>query len=123
VRNKKECLEIEPCAEGLVLHLHGEIDHHSAASLRSLIDEAILAQKPRQLVMDLADISFMDSAGLGLILGRLSRMQECGGELILHRPSKSAERMIYLAGLERVVRITEKEEKTAKQEKKKGKVS
>ena len=65
----------------------GEINHHSAASIREAIDEKILELCPKNLVLDLADVSFMDSSGLGLIMGRYQRMQELGGTLTVANPS------------------------------------
>ena len=50
--------------------LHGEINRLSAAAMREAIDEKILEFRPQNLVIDLSDAPFMDSSGLGLIMGR-----------------------------------------------------
>ena len=65
---------------GTVLHaeLSGEIDHHSAVSLREEADELIFRIRPKTVVIVLSSIEFMDSSGLGLIMGRYALMQKCG---------------------------------------------
>ena len=65
--------------EGLIVRLDGEIDHHSAAEIRENLDNMIAETRPKSLVLELSDIDFMDSSGLGLVLGRYRRLQEIGG--------------------------------------------
>lgn len=54
----------------LYAYLAGEIDHDAAQGLRIQLDDALLTRSPRILVMDLGGVGFMDSSGIGLILGR-----------------------------------------------------
>ncbi len=89
----------------LTVHIRGEIDHHTAAKVRQGIDEKLFERRPRRLLLDLAAVSFMDSSGLGLIMGRLSVMRELGGELVVWNPSREVLRIVTLAGMERLVRI------------------
>ncbi len=92
---------------GFFLHvkLKGDIDHHSAVSVRSGIDTLLYKTRPRRLYLDLSGVDFMDSSGLGLIMGRYALMKELGGDLIVCEPTAGVERVLKLAGLERVVRI------------------
>lgn len=89
----------------LTVILRGEIDHHSAVKLRGNIDDLILKKRPKILVLDLGDIDFMDSSGLGLIMGRYQKMNGMGGELVVKNPSKSALKICQLAGLGRLIKI------------------
>ena len=89
----------------LTVYLSGEIDHHSAVRVRGEIDAEIAAVRPKRTVLVLSEINFMDSSGLGLIMGRYQRMKEMGGELILRDPSEPIMRIFRLAGLEKIVRI------------------
>ena len=66
----------------LTAALHGEIDHHSAKTARTQLDLLIERENPKVLRMELADIGFCDSSGLGFIMGRLKKMNELGGELM-----------------------------------------
>ncbi|MBE6548740.1 MAG: STAS domain-containing protein [Ruminococcaceae bacterium] len=89
----------------LKIKLRGEIDHHSASSVRTAIDSEIYQKKPRGLIMDMSAVNFMDSSGLGLIMGRYSVMNELGGEVIVTDPNPAIEKIMNLAGMERVIKI------------------
>ena len=100
------CAIIEASGEELTATLHGEIDHHSAASVRGEIDTALFKHRPRCLRLDLADVGFMDSSGLGLILGRAALCRELGAHLSLLHPSERIMRVFRVVGLERLSHIT-----------------
>ena len=85
--------------------LWGEIDHHSAVSVRSAIDEKIYELRPRKLIMDLSRIEFMDSSGLGLIMGRYALVQKLSGEFSISNPSERVLRVFELSGLGRIIKI------------------
>ncbi len=70
----------------LYAYLAGEIDHDAAQSLRMQLDDALVSRSPRTLIMDLGGVGFMDSSGVGLILGR----QRCAR--VLGRPCGSSTR-------------------------------
>ena len=107
---KKNCLlDIKEAPDGLLVRITGEIDHHSAVAVRSEIDEKISALRPLKMVLDMSDIDFMDSSGLGLIMGRYQRMRAVGGELILQNPNQRVLKISKLAGLEKIVKIEMKE--------------
>ena len=99
--------ESERREQELTLTLFGEIDHHSAVRVRTEMDALLYEERPSRVVMDLSHIEFMDSSGLGLIMGRYALMQRLGGELILRRPHKRLVQIFELAGLQRMVRIEE----------------
>ena len=83
----------------------GEIDHHSAVKLRGETDELINKETPKVIVLNLEKINFMDSSGLGFIMGRYALMQKKGGRLVVKKPSRSVLKICTLAGLERMVKI------------------
>ena len=89
----------------LTASLGGEIDHHSAVSVRGKIDDALFLHHPKTLIIDIARVDFMDSSGLGLIMGRLAKTKELGMELIIQNPSKRVLRMLKMAGLDRMIPI------------------
>lgn len=104
-KDKKPGYDSEYMGCYLKIKLRGEIDHHSASSVRAAIDSEIYQKKPRGLIMDMSAVNFMDSSGLGLIMGRFSLMSELGGEVIVTDPNPMIERIMTLAGMERVVKI------------------
>ena len=91
-----------PC---LTAVLDGEIDHHCARSLREEIDQAILDYEPHQLRLDFEKVTFMDSSGIGLILGRCQQMQARSGHVIIQNPPPHIRRVMRLSGMERIASI------------------
>ena len=89
----------------LKIKLRGEIDHHTASVVRVSMDELIRSRAPRTLALDMSAVDFMDSSGLGLIMGRYSIMQAVGGDMVVLDPSPATERIMSLAGMERMIRI------------------
>jgi len=83
----------------------GDIDHHSAKHVREKIDSYIVGCKPALFFLDLSAVDFMDSSGLGLILGRLNTAQEIGAEMRIYSPSRSVKKILELAGIERLIKI------------------
>ena len=86
----------------------GEINHHSAVFVRQEIDEKIQELRPQNLVLDLADTPFMDSSGLGLIMGRYQLMKDFGGTLAIANPSAGHKKLFKLAGLNKLIKYTKK---------------
>ena len=68
-------MRISSTGEVLTVYLKGEIDHHSAKAMREEIDKAIDFNMPSLLILDFTEITFMDSSGIGLIMGRHRLMQ------------------------------------------------
>ena len=89
----------------LSIRVRGEIDHHTAAAIRQGIDAILFEKRPAKLILDLSAVSFMDSSGLGLIMGRYSVMKELGGDMTVWNPSPETRAILTLAGMERLVKI------------------
>lgn len=82
----------------LTASLSGELDHHSAAQVREALDGA-LGGDVRELALDLSGVTFMDSSGIGVILGRYKAMQDRGGKLRVSAMSTYAARILKMAGI------------------------
>ena len=93
-------LELERQPHALVAHLSGELDHHSAGDIRSRIDEVLLQERCPLLVLDLSGLTFMDSSGIGLIMGRYRLSRSLGGTLRIRGASPRMETVIRLAGMD-----------------------
>ena len=93
-------------AEGdrLTVSVGGEIDHHGAAPLRDGIDALIWEYRPKHLYLDMSGVEFMDSSGLGLIMGRYELMRELGGDVTVRDPAPCVDRMLKLTGFDRRVK-------------------
>ena len=97
-------MQLELTREGgnLTAALIGELDHHAAAEVRQRIDTAVLSCRPRRLDIDLERLTFMDSSGIGLIMGRYRLMASLEGEVRLRGAAPRMERMIRLSGLDKL---------------------
>ena len=74
-------VKIEVNGEVVVAYLSGDIDHHTAKPMREEIDKAVESNMPTLLVLDFKDVSFMDSSGIGFVMGRYRIVQSYGGKL------------------------------------------
>ncbi len=81
----------------------GDIDHHAARELRESLDMIIAYSRPEVLILDLENVGFMDSSGIGLIVGRQKRMREQGGELLVKNARAEINEILKLSGLAAVV--------------------
>ena len=91
--------------DALTAYLAGEIDHCQAAGLRNDIEKTLEERAIRTLVLDFTDVSFMDSSGVGMIIGRYKTMRSRGGEVVAANMTQGVERLFRMAGLHRIIRI------------------
>lgn len=89
--------------------LDGEIDHHTATDIREKIDKAVTERHPTMLVLDFKNVSFMDSSGIGLVMGRYKAISSEGGELAIINTSPQIGKVMKLAGMERLAKIGSEE--------------
>ena len=87
----------------LVACIKGEVDHHSAAPLRHSIDESMKAFGCRNLILDFSGVGFMDSSGIGVVLGRYKKLKKTGGALYIAGCSAYIEKLLDMAGVFSIV--------------------
>ncbi len=83
--------------------LSGEIDHHSAAMLREEIDRAIEISYPEVLILDFGGVTFMDSSGIGLVMGRFKLMQNISGKVLIENAPKSIKKVFKMSGIDKLL--------------------
>ncbi len=83
----------------LTVYLSGELDHNRAAGIRTAVDSRINSLRPKKLELDFSGVSFMDSSGIGLIMGRYRAVGLIGGELKIKNVPDSLSRIIELSGV------------------------
>ena len=91
--------------------LYGDIDHHSARVIRQELDEAIAHSQPGLLIIDMENVGFMDSSGIGLILGRMRAVRAYGGDMVIKNAAAATAAVIKLSGLSGLLGEGEKVEK------------
>ncbi len=98
-------ITFEYSKETMTAYVSEDIDHHRAKGLREAMDARLYTDRPAQFLLDMSKVSFMDSSGLGLILGRFTLCRELGIEFKLIDPSPEVEKILNLAGTGRLIRI------------------
>ena len=83
----------------LYISLDGELDEHTAEYTRVNLDTAMAQTVARQIVIDLANLSFMDSTGIGVLIGRYKKMKDRQVPIYISNPSTQAERIFKMTGL------------------------
>lgn len=94
----------------LFVRLKGELDQETCSSIRNKLCELIERYDVKNLVLNLEGLDFMDSSGIGVILGRYNQLKRKGGKIILCALNKYIEKIVLLAGLPRICTLKENEE-------------
>ena len=98
--------------EGTVTaYLQGEIDHHSAAAMREEIDSHLTGGQVSLLILDFGGVTFMDSSGIGLVMGRYRQMEYQGGSLQLINTPPQIYKVMRIAGLHKLATVERQKEK------------
>jgi len=102
-------IEFEQHRRALIVRLKGELDHHSADIVKSRMEDAIAGGDVRHLVLSLKELTFMDSSGLGVILGRYKQVSGKGGKLVVCDASPAVDRLFKLSGLYKIIAVQDSE--------------
>ena len=89
----------------LTVYLLGELDHHEARCTTRAIDDLLDEYLPRDCVLDLNGLSFMDSSGIAVIIRINQRMKSLGGRVWIENPAKQPLRVIDASGVDRLVPV------------------
>ena len=92
--------------DALVAEITCEIDHHAAKAIRERVDAVLLERRPKRLVLDFSGVGFMDSSGIGLVLGRVQKAAEIDCSVCLSGLSDALMRVVRLCGLEKIRNLT-----------------
>ena len=91
----------------LTVHLPSELDHHNSEKIRIEADRLIRSKNIRRVQFDFSQTVFMDSSGIGMIIGRYKMMRFMGGTVIAVRVSEAMRRILTLSGIYKVIDIYE----------------
>lgn len=98
-------VKISTKGEVVTAYLGGELDHHSAREMREAIDTAIELNMPSLLILDFSAVGFMDSSGIGLVMGRYRNLQKLNAQLHITGTSPQITKVMRLAGIERLAKL------------------
>ncbi len=96
-------MEHERKKDTVTVRITGELDHCSAQAVRRELDALIAEPGVKRLVLDMADMTFMDSSGIGVILGRYRALRERGGSVAVKNLNPQVEKVFTLSGMRQVI--------------------
>ena len=95
----------------LVFKIIEEIDEHSVQMIRGKADYEIKRYMPKKIIFDFDSVTFMDSAGIGLLVGRYKLISMLGGSIILKNVKENIKKILEMSGLLKIIEIEESQEK------------
>ncbi|WP_326908573.1 STAS domain-containing protein [Sedimentibacter sp. MB31-C6] len=89
----------------LFIKLNGDLDHHSSESIRDIIDEKIKDEKYKKIVIDLKKLDFIDSSGIGFVIGRYKVIRKRNGVIEIINASKKVRKILDMSGIGKIINI------------------
>lgn len=87
----------------LIVKISGELDHHSCEEIRNRLDKEIMMKNPKNLVFDMESLNFMDSSGIGVIIGRYKKILLSGGKVGMINIKPQVKRIYDICGLNKII--------------------
>ncbi len=96
-------IKLESIGTTLVAKLKGEIDHHTAPKLKDSLEREIELRNIQNIVLDFDGVTFMDSSGIGVIVGRYKQISALGGKIMIIRVKPQVDKILELSGLKTIL--------------------
>ena len=97
--------QFEVTGETLIIYLPEELDHHTAGKIRKETDDYFRAKRIRDVIFDYQNTNFMDSSGIGLIMGRYREVRFLRGDVYIVGVHQKISRILEISGLYRVAKV------------------
>ena len=88
----------------LTVWLEGELDHHCAVDVRAQLEEWLGDPSIKYLVLNLKKLTFMDSSGIGVVIGRYKTLSRRGGDVVIEHAYGNVDRIFAMSGLYQIVK-------------------
>ncbi len=89
----------------LTVRLDGELDHCRAGNIKKAVEDELLKTGAVNIAFDFSGITFMDSSGIGLVLGRYKTVKALGGRIVLFGMRPGVERIMRMSGIDKIAEI------------------
>lgn len=103
-------IELEQHRKALIVRLKGELDHHTAETVKARLEEAIGRGDFHHMILSLKDLAFMDSSGLGVILGRYKQITGKGGKMVVCDINPHMYRLFEMSGMFKIMAMESSEQ-------------
>lgn len=97
----------ESIGNKLIIRINGDIDHHTCETVRQKIDNEIMKKNPKNIIFDMSNVGFMDSSGVGVIIGRFKQISSKGGAAAMINVKPQIKRVYEICGLNRIIGVYE----------------
>jgi stage II sporulation protein AA (anti-sigma F factor antagonist) len=87
----------------LICTVKGELDHHTAEEFRNFMDRNLANNPVKHLMLDLSGLSFMDSSGIGALIGRYKKVSSTGGKVVVVNENKQVSRVFKVSGIYEII--------------------
>lgn len=106
-------MEIKLISEkkALLVKVTGELDHHVAEKIKTAVDEKIRSTNAVNIIFDFTELSFMDSSGLGVIMGRYKKVRTLGGKILIYGVNAGILRIMEMSGIDKIIKLSPSYEK------------
>ncbi|SHK04831.1 anti-anti-sigma regulatory factor, SpoIIAA [Hathewaya proteolytica DSM 3090] len=98
-------LRFEKKQDVLIIRMYGELDHHTCEEVRNKLDDRIEREKVKKVILDFRAITFMDSSGIGVIIGRYKKINQSGGKICVAEATGTVEKVFMLSGMNKIIDI------------------
>lgn len=89
----------------LVVAVSGELDHHSSDEVRNKVDDYIRFKGYKNVILNFSGVTFMDSSGIGVVIGRYKKLNSSGGNICIASARESVKRVFELSGMLKIINI------------------
>lgn len=89
----------------ILIKVNSELDHHSATEIRKAVDGKIKNTNAKNVIFDFTRVDFMDSSGIGVIMGRYKMTKILGGKVVIFGARKNVSRIIELSGIDKIIDV------------------
>ena len=98
-------LDFEYVDRLMIVKINGDIDHHSCEEIRSKIDKEITIKNPKSILFDMEHVGFMDSSGIGVLIGRYKLIANNNGKAGMINVKPQVMRLCEICGLQKIIQV------------------
>ncbi len=89
----------------LIVSISGELDHHASDHIRQKVDGEMVKATTKNVVFDFSKVSFMDSSGIGVIIGRFKNIQKLNGKIAVVNPGVQIKKIFEMSGMLKIIPV------------------
>ncbi len=96
-------METKLVGKNLIIKIDGDIDHHVSSQIKDKIEREFKLSNCANIIFDLANVKFMDSSGIGMIIGRYKALEKSGGKVFIINLNQNLESIVEISGLKKII--------------------